>query len=67
MPVQSIIIPKKNFSRAEAEKWLKSHKFIKKKMHISKNFYRFRQFPTTRGRRYRIYSLPNGIKLVLEY
>ena len=65
--VQSVLVPKDMFSRAEAIKYIKEHFTFCKIDSKSPNFYRFRQFDPTKGSRYLTKVLKNGVELVIEY
>jgi len=66
--IQSVLVPKSNFSKSEAIKYIKKHfKFKKIDENQRKNFYSFRQFNPTKGSNYSTKILKNGIELVLEY
>ena len=66
--VQSVIVPKKDFNLRQAKKWIKDNKykltFYKKKVDITKEFYRFRQ-TAPKYKKYRTKKLNNGVMLVL--
>ena len=66
LKVQSVIINKDKFTKREANKWIKDNKYINKKVDITKNYYRFRQFTPKKGDKYRTKDLKNGVKLVLK-
>lgn len=69
--LQSVIVPKDNFTFKQAEKWIKENKyktsFYGKKPDITENFYRFRQQATKNFKKgsYRTKTLPNGVQLIL--
>lgn len=70
MHIQSIIIPKSNFTKKKAYEWIKLHGFKtefgnKKGPDITKNFFRFRQRAPSKKYHYYVKALSNGIKLVL--
>lgn len=64
--VQSILIPKKKFSRSQAIDYIKKH-FQYKKIDEKRNYYRFRQFNPKKNSHYSSKKLKNGIILVIEY
>lgn len=65
--VQSVLVPKTGYTRAEAAAWLKYHgfklRFGGKGPDATANFYRYRQ-RNPRGRVYFTHVLPSGIELV---
>lgn len=64
--LQSIIIPKKNFSKQEAIHWIINHNHHIYKIDETDNFYRFRQRePRAHGKYYTI-KLKNGIEMINE-
>ena len=71
--IQSILIPKAHYSLAEAKKWLmkqglKTH-FGPKEVHITDEYYRFRQEEPRRDRKYKTLHFPStpDIKMIVEY
>ena len=56
--IQSVIIPKAKYSLSEANAWIKGHdfkiSFHGKKVHVTKNYYRYRQTPPKPLGRYRV-------------
>lgn len=67
MVLQSIIIPKSKYSRAQADAWIKKNNYILKfhgKRDESANYFRYRQREPEKGAHYKIVNLPGGIKLV---
>ena len=66
--VQSVIIPRSTFTLAKAKKWIKKNgykeSFYRKKVDITKDFYRFRQ-TAPKYKKYRNKKLDNGVMLVL--
>ena len=68
--IQSILIPRKTFTQSEAYNWIVSHKFKPslhgKKVHITNNYYRYRQKPPKYRTKYKIITLSNGVKFILE-
>ena len=69
MAVQSVIFNRHFYTLNQMLKWLEKNNYLNvKRVDITKNFYRFRQFEPNKNRQYRIYKIPNEeIKLVLEY
>jgi len=64
--VQSVLIPKKNFTLKKSHKWLLKHNFkIPKKVDETINFYRYRQKLPNKKNTYTTKVLPNGVELVL--
>lgn len=69
--VQSVIIPKSEFTFLQAVRWLivNDYKttFEGKRVHVTKNNWRFRQRAPVSNNRYITHILPNKIKIVLMY
>ena len=71
METQSVIIPKNQFTKSKADKWIKDNgyklSFYKKKMEETDNFYRYRQMAPSKfdKKSFRNKKLPDGIELVL--
>jgi len=70
MEIQSVIIPKNNFTLSQANKWIKLNKFklsfYGKKVENKKSFYRYRQLAPHHFKKYRLKKVgSDGIKLVL--
>jgi hypothetical protein len=65
--VQSVLFDRDIFTPEAAIIWLVKHNFKVKKIDITKNLYRFRQYHPDKNARYRIKQLPNGVSLVLEF
>ena len=71
MVVQSVVLPKKNFTLAEAKKWIKDKKykvsFFVKGVDKTVNTYRFRQVAPSaiNPKSYKMKSIKHGIKLVV--
>ena len=61
--LQTILIPRSNFTLDQAIEWLKQHGHSHKKVDETEHFYRFRQLPPGFNRYY-TKTLPNGIELV---
>ena len=66
LSVQSVLIPRKKFSLLSAKEWLMSNNYKLKKIDITENFFRFRQYSPSRSTAFRMKTLPNGVKLVLS-
>ena len=68
MYLQTILIPKNNFTLEEAKKWIKDHKyrlsFGGKSVHITSHFYRFRQASFKKNANYHTLTIRNGIRFV---
>jgi hypothetical protein len=62
--LQTILIPKSKMSMKKAEKWILDHNFIFKKIDITSNYYRFRQFRPKKNAIYHSITLPNGVIFV---
>ena len=69
MVIQSVLIPRDRFNLNEAKKWLRRHDFISnykgKPVHITKNYYRFRQTKPLKNAKYSILPLNDGVLFVL--
>ena len=70
--VQSVIIPKINFTIDDAVKWITSHGYVVKKIDETFNYWRFRQKDPnylTRLGFIKVISkeLPNGVILIIYY
>jgi hypothetical protein len=67
MVLQTILVPKSNYTEKEAIKWIEQNKYKLLKIDETTNFYRFRQTIPGKNVKYYTKTLPNGIKLVFEY
>lgn len=71
MEVQSILIPRNKFNLKQANKFIKDNDYkltyYKKKVHITDNYFRFRQKKPNKNKNYKIKKLKNGIKLILIF
>jgi len=71
--IQSILIPKANYTLAAAKKWLKDrgHEIVfeGKQVHETKDYYRFRQAEPKKKYNYRIIKIPKskGIKFIVGF
>jgi hypothetical protein len=71
MNVQSVVIPKKNFSLSQAKKWIKDNNykltFYGKPVDLTVGFYRFRQMAPSNfdKKTYKTKVLKNGILLII--
>ena len=65
--IQTVLIPKEDFTLLEALQWLDDHNYAHKKVDITENFWRFRQMTPAKGGRYETKTLPNGVEIVLHY
>ena len=71
--IQSILFNKDQWTRRQANKWLKEHNYIvkypgKSGAHETKNQLRYRQLIPIKGANYSIKTLPDeGIEYVLMY
>lgn len=65
--IQSVLVPKDKFTRADAIKYVREH-FEYKKIDSTqrKNFYSFRQFEPTKNSKYFTKVLSDGVELVFE-
>jgi hypothetical protein len=66
MKIQSVIIDKRIFTKRRADNYIKKNNYVNKKVDITKNFYRYRQFEPRKTYKYRMKDLGNGVKLVLK-
>ena len=78
--LQTVLLPKAKFSKEEAKKWLKDHKykygnyrtsknskelrFLSAEPNEAANFHRFMQINPIEGATYYTEKLPNGVELV---
>lgn len=60
MVVQSVLVPKKGFSKEKAKAWVSSHKFYTGGMDESSDYYRFRQYNPEHFSRMRTKAFPGG-------
>lgn len=71
MEIQSVLIPKKNFTMKQAVAWLNSKKmkttFAGKKVDITDKYFRFRQRQPKKTARYFVRHVENGILYVVMY
>ena len=70
--VQSVVVPKENFSQESAIEWVHIHNFKLKKVDETEHFYRFRQLSPSYLRsngynKYIAHKLENGVSLILVY
>ena len=69
MRIQSILIPKKKFSRNQADNWIvnNGHKltFHGKEVHETEKYYRYRQRRPMKDSGFGIKVLPNGIRFIM--
>ena len=65
--IQTVLIPKEDFTLQEALQWLDDHNYPHKKVDITEDFSRFRQMTPMKGGRYVTKTLPNGVEIVLHY
>lgn len=65
--IQSIIFLRTKWTKQKAINWLIEHNHKHNKVHITKNFYRFRQYEPIMGEKYRLIKLAKlqGIKYVI--
>ena len=68
--LQSLLIPRSLFTLNQAKKWIKDNNYKdhyqNKSVHITKNYYRFRQHKPNKNLIYKTKKLPNGITLILQ-
>jgi hypothetical protein len=67
--VQSVILPKSDFTEDQAIEWIKKHDYKYKKIDAPAEFYRFRQInpKKLKGKKFRNIKLPNGVELIMAY
>ena len=67
--VQSVLLKKSKFTRAQAFDWIKGHGYKADKVDITQDYYRFRQYEPVHavGLRYRTISLGDVGELVVMY
>ena len=65
--VQTVLIPKHDFSLQQAIDWLEEHHFGHRKVDITEDYFRFRQMEPKHGGRYVTKTLPNGVEIVIVY
>ncbi len=69
--IQSILIPKNKFSLQRANSWITKHgfklKFGTKPVHITTNYYRYRQASPSKSKTYRIKRLPDNVEIVVMF
>lgn len=67
MTVQSVLIPKKNFTFQKAKKYIRDNNYIFKKVDIAPNYYRFRQVEPElfNDKTYFTKTLNDGVLLVI--
>jgi hypothetical protein len=64
--IQSVLVPKAAFTKAEAIKYVKEHFHFCKIDSKPPNFFRFRQIDPVKGSKYITKKLDNGVELVIE-
>ena len=70
--VQSVIFKRNKWTKEQASKWLKEHKYKhifrgKSPKDISKNYLRYRQHDPNRYKKFSSKKLGKGIELILGY
>lgn len=63
--LQTILVPSSKFSLKEAIEWIKKHNHKVTKVHITKNYYKFRQSLPKKNVNYYSYKLPNDVIIVM--
>lgn len=65
---QSVLIPQDKFNKVQADRWIMAHgyklTFYGKKVHITDQFFRYRQMALKKGQKKCTFTLPNGVKLI---
>jgi hypothetical protein len=64
--IQSIIFSKKYFTKNKIIKWLNKLGYKDNKIHVTKNFYRARQFPPKRGKKYITLISSTGLRFIIQ-
>ena len=64
--MQAIIFDKNKYTKRQADQWLKKHNKHPISSRVTKNFYRYRMFEPVKGRKYRLKTITDGIKIVLS-
>lgn len=69
MPIQSIIFDREHWTKAKAIAWLKSHRHLHNKYHLTQHHRRFRQYDPIKGESYYTMKVPRneGIKFVIGF
>lgn len=65
--VQTLILPKSDFTKAQARAWAKSRGFTIDFIDVKANTYRIRQVSPRNFRRFASKKLPNGVVIVTGY
>jgi len=65
--IHSILFDKNKFTVDSAMNWIITHGFKIKKIHMTKNQIRFRQFPPKKNYKYATKRITNGIEFVFAY
>jgi len=65
--VQTVLVPRHDFTLQEAYDWLEDHHFGHRKVDITDDYFRFRQMRPMQGGRYVTKTLPNGVEIVIHY
>lgn len=64
---QSILFSKRDFTPAQAVRWLGSHGYHSAAMDAPRDYWRFRQSAPVRGAKFRTKKIAPGIEIVVEY
>lgn len=65
--VQTVLVPRHDFTLQEAYDWIEDHHFGHRKVDITEDYFRFRQMTPMQGGRYVTKTLPNGVEIVIHY
>ncbi len=65
--VQTVLVPRHEFTLQEAFDWMEDHHFGHRKVDITEDYFRFRQMTPMKGGRYVTKTLPNGVEIVIHY
>ena len=65
--VQTVLVPRHQFTLQEAFDWMEDHHFGHRKVDITEDYFRFRQMTPMKGGRYVTKTLPNGVEIVIHY
>lgn len=66
MDIQAVIFARSDWTTKDANNWLRYYSLKPiKRVHITKNYYRYRLATPQVGKKYRTRNLNNGIKLII--
>jgi hypothetical protein len=64
--IQSILFSKDYYTKKNAISWLKSHGYKYNKIDVTEDFYRARQFPPRKDKKYRKLTPTPGLRLIIQ-